>query len=271
MKLSLFITLIMVLISGCKTQEDIRREKNLEVLNEQVTQTQKSSANNQSRFDNLEREVAKLSGNIEEFAHNRGNEQKDVLLLKDRIKTLEETIEKQNSTLVELTTKFNEQTKYIEEVHAALKDLSGPDKKKVSGGKEKEKLSQNEDEVDAKNESIQTVIALIRAKNYEEGRNMLQNMLENKKLKKKEKQQAIFYLGQIEFRTKNYDEAKVYFSKLYTEYPDSTLNSMALLNLAKSFLQLKSKEEAKQTLEELMEKYPSSKEASEAKTLKAKI
>jgi len=265
MKLTLL--LLLILTVGCKTQEDIRREKNLEVLNEQVTQTQKSSANNQSRFDSLEREVAKLSGNIEEFAHNRGSEQKEVLLLKDRIKTLEETISKQNENMVALSEKFNEQSKFIEEVHATLKDMSGKEVKKT---KEKSNDSEEKTEV-SKAESIQAAVALIKSKNYTESKEMLLNLLENKKLKKKEKPQAIFYLGQIEFRTKNFDEAKVYFSKLYTEYPESSLNSVALLNLAKSFIQLKSKEEAKQTLEELMDKFPGTKEATEAKSLKAKI
>jgi TolA-binding protein len=249
--------------TACKTQEDIRREKTMENINEKISQTQQSNASSNLRFQNLEEQIAKLSGSIEEVAHNKGQDQKDNLLLKERVVQLEETNKKQNENLKALVEKVNEQSKYLEQVVKTLTEMT-------------EKKKDNKEEIVAegskdKAPSVKTAIAKYKAQAYSDAREILTDLLENKKMKKKDKAQALYYMGLIEYKEKKFEEAKVYFSKLYTEIPDSTLNSQALLNLAKSFAQLKSKEEAKQTLEELISRYPKSKEASEAIKLKAKL
>jgi TolA-binding protein len=50
--------------------------------------------------------------------------------------------------------------------------------------------------------------------------------------------------------------------------PDSTYAPSALYNLAKTFMELKSKEEAKLTIDELVSRFPKSKEAAKAQKLK---
>ncbi len=257
---------LLISLTACKTQEDIRREKTVDSLNEQVAQTQKSTANANSRFTALEEQVAKLSGEFEESSHNRQQEIKDASLLKERLAGLEETNKKQTEFIRALNEKVQEQSKYIEEVIKSLKSLSEQKSQEPVATKAKKKENNSEEVA-----TLKDAIAKYRARDLEAAKADLLQILENKKIKKKEKETAYYYLGMIEYRNKSYDEAKIYFSKLFSENPESGFGASSLLNLAKSFLQLKSKEEARQSLDELITRFPKSKEAQEGAKLKSKI
>jgi TolA-binding protein len=265
MKISSKILLLAILlISACKTQEDIRREKTMENINEKISQTQQSNANTSTRFQIIEDQVAKLTGSIDELTHNKGQDQKDFLLLKEKVTQLDETNRKQNEYIKQLNEKLNDQTKYIEQVVKSLAELSEKANKEEEPKKKDEKNS-------TKEATIKSAIVKFKANHLSDAKEILEEQLENKKLKSKDKAMALYYLGLIEFKSKKYEESKVYFSKLFTEYPDSTYNPSALLNLAKTFSLLKSHEEAKQTIEELISRYPKTKEAQEGAKIKSKL
>ncbi|MDD4974744.1 MAG: tetratricopeptide repeat protein [Bacteriovorax sp.] len=264
----LLILSIIIVLPSCKTQEDIRREKNVENLNEQVAQTQKSTANANSRFMALEEEMAKLTGKIEESTHNRQQEIKDAAIIKERINSLEETNKKQTEFMKALNEKVQEQSKYIEQVITSLSSLN---EQKEQARKKVSQKESREESSSAETPTIKGAIAKYKEKNMEASKEMFLTLLDNKKIKKKDKETSFYHLGMIEYKGKNYEEAKVYFSKLFSENPDSTYGASALLNLAKSFLQLKSKEEARQSLDELITRYPKSREAAEGAKLKTKI
>jgi TolA-binding protein len=264
----LLILSIIIVLPACKTQEDIRREKNVENLNEQVAQTQKSTANASSRFTALEEEMAKLTGKIEESTHNRQQEIKDAAMIKERLASLEETNKKQTEFMKALNEKIQDQSKYIEQVISSLSSLN---EQKEQAKKKAQQKESKEESSSSETATIKGAIAKYKEKNLEASKEMFTTLLENKKIKKKDKETSFYYLGMIEYRGKNYEEAKVYFSKLFSENPDSTYGASTLLNLSKSFLKLKSKEEARQSLDELITRYPKSKEAVEGAKLKTKI
>jgi TolA-binding protein len=269
-RLQLLLVLAFVLtLSSCKTQEDVRREKTVENLNEQVAQTQKSTANANSRFMALEEEMAKLTGKLEESTHSRNQDSKDSNNIKERLALLEETNKKQTEFMKGLNEKLQEQSKYIEQVIASLGSLS--EQKEQSKKKSQKEVKEESNAASSEVASIKTAIAKFKENDLEDSKVMFLTLLESKKTKKKDKETASYYLGMIEFKGKNYEEAKVYFSKLFSENPDSTYGASTLLYLAKSFLQLKSKEEAIQSLDELISRYPKSKEAQEGAKMKTKI
>lgn len=249
---------------SCKTQEDIRREKTVENLNEQVAQTQKNTANASSRFTAIEEEMAKLNGKIEESAHNKQIENKDISTIKERLVNLEDTNKKQTEFIKALNDKIQDQSKYIEQVISSLKSIS---EQKEQSRKKESKTEGNS----ASGATIKGAISKYKASELSASKEMFLSIIENKKIKKKDKETSLYYLGMIEYRGKNYEEAKVYFSKLFSENAESTYAASTLLNLAKSFVQLKSKEEAIQSLDELITRFPKSKEAQEGAKLKSKI
>lgn len=264
LQLVLFLSFLITLTS-CKTQEDIRREKTVESLNEQVAQTQKSTASASARFNAIEEQLAKLSGQSEELSHNKQQEIKEAALLKERLSNLEESNKKQTEYIKALNEKIQDQSAYIEQV---IKSLSSLTEQKESSAKKKESKS---DKGESEVASIKSGIAQYKTKDLEAAKDTFQQLLDNKKIKKKDKESAFFYLAQIEYKQKNYEEAKVYFSKLFSENPDSSYGAPTLLGLAKSFIQLKSKEEASQSLDELIARFPKSKEAQEGAKLKTKL
>lgn len=253
---SLIFILSLLILASCKTQEDIRREKTVENINEQLAQTQKSTANASNRFQNLEEQVSRMSGTVEEVAHTRAQDQKEIAALKDRAALLEETTKKQMEIIRALNEKVHEQTKYLEQVTKSLSGMSEQSERKAAP---KETVKEEKEDV-----TLSNGLQKYKAKNYESAKAILEKLIENKKLKKKDKGAALQALGLIEYKTKNYEEAKIYFSRIFTEMPDSAFAPAALLNLAKTFAKLNSKAEAKQTVEELLSRFPKSKEAKEA-------
>ena len=252
---SLLLIPILLILFSCKTQEDIKRDRTVDSINEQLVQTQKSTANTGTRFQNLEEQVARMSGSLEEVNHARSQDQKDIASLKERFNMAEETNKKQTEYIKELNDKIQEQSKYIEQV---IKSLSGLAERPEKKNPAKEAVEEA---------TLKNGLEKYKAHDFEASKIILEKVLENKKLKKKEKAAALHTLGLIEFQNKNYEEAKIYFSRVFTEMPDSNFVPSALLNLAKSFIQLKSKDEAKQTIDELISRFPKSKEAIKAKKL----
>lgn len=265
----LLLSFLLLSLTACKTQEDIRRERTVENLNEQIQQTQKTTASAASRFNTIEEQVSRLNGQVEEMAHQRAQALKESQNLNERLNSLEETNKKQVEYIKALTEKVNNQSDYIEEVIASLEKLSKDTDKPVK------KKAVSDEGVDIDEGEVKPTFAngmkKYRAKDLEAAKEIFLKVESDSKSKKKDREGAIHFLGMIEYKNKKYEEAKVYFSKLFSENPKSSFAAATLLNLAKTFDKLKSKEEAVLTLEELESRFPKSNEAVEGAKLKDKL
>ncbi|MBC7713389.1 MAG: tetratricopeptide repeat protein [Rhizobacter sp.] len=264
-------SLILLLAASCKTQEDIRREQTVQNLNEEVQQTKKTTANGNSRFNAIEEQMNRLNGQIEESNHNSSKQAQENKQQSDRIAALEEANKKQVEYLKALTEKVNNQSGYIEEVIASLAKLSKESAEKPAA---KKKAVKDDDAVVAVSDesdvpaTFDNGLKKFKDKKYSDARDIFEKVSENKKASKKNREGATHYLGMIELKNKKYEAAKVYFSKVFSENPNSPFAPASLLNLGKTFTQLKSKEEANMTYDELISRFPKSKEAQEAAKLK---
>lgn len=261
---------ILVLVASCKTQEDIRREQTVQNLNEEIQQTKKSAASGNSRFMAIEEQMSRLNGQVEESNHHSSKLAQENKQLQDRLAKMEEDNKKQVEYLKALTEKVNNQSDYIEEVIESLKKLS--DKQPEEKPKKKVVKDDDADGVvaieDNRPATFDNGLKKYKEKEYDDARDIFQQVADNKKASKKSREGATHYLGMIELKNKKYESAKVYFSKVFSESPTSTYAPAALLNLGKTFAALKSKEEANMTYDELISRFPKSKEASEAAKLK---
>lgn len=261
---------LFIFVSACKTQEDIRRERTVETLNEEVQQSKKMVASGNNRFQSIEEQVARLQGQVEEANHSRAQTVKDNQQLNERINVLEKANKEQVEYLKALTEKVNNQSGYIEEVLEKLKALAEKPAEKTSS--KKKAVNPDSVEIAIEDEDLPATfdngMKKYRAKEYEAAKSIFKEVSENKKASKKNREGSILYLGMSEFKLKNYEGAKVYFSKVFSDNPDSSYAPAALLNLGKTFSQLKSKEEANMTYDELLSRFPKSKEAQEAQKLK---
>jgi tol-pal system protein YbgF len=78
---------------------------------------------------------------------------------------------------------------------------------------------------------------------------------------------ALFWLGEIEFRKKNYPEAIARYLEVIEKDPRHSKAPAAYLKMALSLKELKELERAKRTLNDLIRLYPESPQAEEAKKL----
>jgi len=69
----------------------------------------------------------------------------------------------------------------------------------------------------------------------------------------------------VEFYTGHNDKALVYFSKIYTKYPRSSLAASSLLFIGRSLKKTGKTEEAKQAFQQVVDDYKGTKEANAAK------
>lgn len=260
-------SLILILAASCKTQEDIRREQTVQSLNEEVQQSKKTAASGNSRFNAIEEQLSRLNGQLEESNHSNSKLAADNKQLQERILSIEEANKKQVEYLKALTEKVNNQSGYIEEVIASLAKLS----EKPAA---KKKAVKDEDVVVAVSDTEEVMptfdngLKKYKEKDYSAAKDIFQQVADNKKASKKNREGATHYLGMLELKNKKYESAKVYFSKVFSENPSSPFAPASLLNLGKTFAQLNSKEEANMTYDELISRFPKSKEAQEAAKLK---
>lgn len=256
-------TISVLLITGCKTQEDIRRERTVETLSEEIQQSKKTAVNSNSRFQTLEEQISRLQGQIEEANHAKNQALTANQQLAQRIQILEETSAKQIEFIKAMTEKVNNQSGYIEEVIDSLKELKEQNKAQAK----KKEVTKEEATVAATPATFANAMKLYDAKKYDEAKAMFLNVSENKKASAYNREGSLHHLGMIEFNRKNYKEAQVYFTKVFNN-PESKFAAASLLHLGKSFKAQKQNEEAKMTFEELIARFPKSKEASEAQKIK---
>jgi TolA-binding protein len=244
---------LLILCSCFKTTEQIQREQVVDNLSTQ-------SSTNNSRISDLQEEVAQLRGALEESNHKNRPEQytkplqEEVTLLKTRLASQEESLNT-------LKLQSDEQKKYLEQVLATLEKLN------VELTKDAKKTKKKDSNKIA---TLKDANALFKTKKFIDAKEQYQEILDTAK-NATVKAEAIHYLGLISYFEKDYDSAIAQLSTLFNDYPKSTFLSSGLLFLAKSFQKNKMKAESKQTIEELMSRFPKTKEATEAKELLSKL
>lgn len=238
--------------AGCKTQEQIKREQLVDNLSMQMVESQKLTADTSVRMQQIEERLGLVTGQIEETGQTSRQHINDVVKnLQERILVLEESNKTYKELLTSIQSKLGDQDKYIKEVLASLSKISGtaPSKKKVSKS------------------PYDIAIANYRDGKYAEAKPQLIALLDSKKFKGSERASLIHNLGMIAYFEKNDKDAMVYFSRLFTEHPESGYNGNGLFFLAKVFDRAGKSAERKQTLEELVAKYPKHRKAKEAQAL----
>jgi len=246
---------LLILTTGCKTQEEIQREQMVDSMSLQMVESQKVVANASTQLQGIEEKLSSLSGSLEES--NRANQEarsKEITLLNERISVLEETNNSSLERLETVTARLDQQDKFIKEVLSTLKKLTSK-KKKVSKKKSKKRSAYDQ------------ALYNYSKRRYTKAKPQLEALLKGKKVSGSKKARVLHNLGMISYIRKKDQDAAIYFGKLFTEHSKSKYNANGLLYLAKSFKRQKQNEQAKQTLEEMINRFPKAKQVKEAKKI----
>lgn len=253
MKNSLIPLLALALIFGCKTREDIQREKLVDSMSNQMMDSQKLTADFTVRLQNLEERISTITGKVEEGQHETQKTLDTRLIdLESKINLLEETQKSQQMLIGELKTKTDAQAAYLKEVLDNLKNLSGGSKSSKGS---------------SKRSAYQDAMYDYGKGRYDSAKQKLLLLLNGNKVSGGAKARVIHNLGMIAYMDKENDKALAYFSRLFSEYPKTGYNKNGLLFLAKTFKRMNKNAEAKQTLEELISRFPKAKQVKQAEKM----
>jgi len=255
-KTLLVISSLFILIGACKTQEEIQREQLVDNLSLQMVQGQKSQADMTVKYQALEEQVTLLRGELEQKGYNQEQQRQSELKgLEDRVLLLEESQKDLSEKMTSIQGQLAENKNFLDKVLKAL------------GSKGKSKTTKKA----APKSPYWAAMESYKVGKYKQAKNELLSLLNGNKVKGTRKARVLHNLGMIEYMDKKNEDALVYFSKLFTEFSSSGYNKNGLLFLGKTFDRMGRKEEAKQTLEELVRRFPKAKQVTEAKKILKKL
>ena len=241
----LFSVLTLTILSSCfKTAEEIHREK---LIDQQLSQSSKIIADLTGQVSDLKSRQAQTSGQIEEYDHQikTTSEQQSTSFTKSMIQ-LQEQMKLLAQENLEIKEELKRQKSYLEKVNQALSQIGGTSKKSSKS------LLQQAHKAFEKNKQ-------------KEAARLYNLVLKKQKINNSKKNHVFYNLGLLKYWNKKYDDALVYFSKIYTKYPKSSFAPNALLHIARSFNKKKMNDEAVATYQELIDNYPKSSQAVKAK------
>ena len=251
MKLTLLIVLSLITTSCFKTAEEIKREQQRNI---QIEQSSQMVAELTLQVKDLQTKLANATGQIEEIDHNTKTKTEETTMtftqtiaqLSEQVKVLSQE-NKQNKIKIEaLEKEVESQKKYIKNVNSTLGKIAEPTKSS-SGNK------------------LQAAHKAFEKNQQSKAITLYQEALSEGKINARQRNHARYNLGLLHYWKKDYDNALVYFSKIYTKYPKSSWAHKCLLYIGKSFKGQKKTAEANATFEELIKKYPKSSSAKKAK------
>lgn len=240
---------LVLLLAGClKTAGQVQREQRLENMSQQLSDSQNIVADLTVMLKNLQTQIDQLNGKVEELQHQQSNngdtkQMRDQLTqLSAEIKTLAEGQKSQNEEMVQ-------QRAFIEKV---------TDKLGKMGAQRGDAPTSNDGAKKKPKEAVAEALSLIKKKKHAQAREALERVDREAELGPADRNKVWHALGILEQREGKHEKALVYFSKIYTKYPQSSLAPSSLAHIAESLDKLGKKEEAAQAREELRAQYPDS-------------
>ncbi len=217
-------------ISELKKQIAALREETGGGDSQDMEQLRSSVADTAGRMEQLQAELMRLNGQLEQLALTSEKQKEELKKLREEQKTEIEKLRKE----VRLLQKSSGIARKVEE-----------SRKKAARG-----------EIDLYQEALD----LFKAKKFKEARNVLKkyidtnpngDMLDN----------AHFWIGECEYNLKRYEEAILEYQVVISKFPKSNKIPDALLKQGLSFAKLGDMESARIVLSKLVKKYPSSPQA----------
>jgi TolA-binding protein len=251
MKFLILFSMLTLTFSCIKTAEQVEREKRIETMSEQMKDSQGLVADMVDDLKELKNQINKLNGRLEELEHKNGQMNPETLTkMNDSVTMLKAQQETSSTQLNQIQNELKEQRAFIEKVTSSLSS-------QASGSTKSQKKS-------AKTE-LNHALELIKKDAFADARAELEPLIDHSDLTPGEKNKVLFGLGKVEYFTKNHEKSMVYFSKIYTRFPKASLAPSCLLFIGRNLEKMNKKDEAKEAFKKVIEDYPGTTEAKEAK------
>jgi len=241
---------VLLSVSCIKTAEQVNREKRVESMSEQMKDSQGLVADLISQMKDMQGQLEKMNGRIEEIEYrNKKVDPEAISKMNENMNVMKTQQESQNTQLLQIQNELKEQRAFIEKVTANLSSAT-------TSNKSQKKSAKNE---------LAHALDLIKKDAYADAKSELESLIDHPELSPGDHNKVFFGLGKVEYYTKNHEKSLVYFSKIYSKYPKSSLAASSLLFIGRNLEKMGKKEEAKEAFAKVTEDYAGSKEAKEAK------
>jgi len=241
---------LIVLSTACiKTADQVNREKRFDSISEQVKDSQGLVADLLAQMKDLQSQLNQMNGKIEELEYRQKQvDPENIKKMNESLNVIKTQQESEAGQLNQIQNELKEQRIFMEKVTSTLSSMKATPKAQKKSVKEE------------LNEGLEQ----IRKDKYTDARKTLEPLIDHSELTPGERNKVLHGLGKVEYYTGNSDKALVYFSKIYTKYPKSSLAASSLLFIGRTLNKMGKKEEAKQAFEKVIEDYKGTKEANEA-------
>jgi TolA-binding protein len=247
-----FIFTLLLSVACIKTADQVHREKRFDSMTEQLRDSQGLVADLIAQMKDMQGQLDRMNGRLEVLEHRQKDQVKsqDVTNMNETLALLKSKQETDSQQLTQIQAELKEQRGFIEKVTQSLESLG--------------KNSAKPQKKNAKAE-LNSALDLVKNNKYSEARKELEALIDHPDLSAGDHNKVFHGLGRVEFYTKSYEKALVYFSKVFSKYPKSSMAPSSLLFIAKSLDKMKKKDEAKEAFAKVVEDYPNTSEANEAK------
>lgn len=248
---------LLFLFTSCiKTAEQVQREKKIDSISNQMSDSQNLLADMMTELKSMQSQLDKMNGRLEELEHRQKQVSPEGLKsMNESLNVLKAQQETDTAQMTQIQAELKEQRAFLEKVTTTLSGLSASQASKDRPAGKKKSVK----------EELTSALDLVRNNKYDEARSELESLIGHKELSPGDTNKLMHGLGRVEYYSKNYDKALVYFSKIYTKYPKSSLAASSLLFIGKTLEKMSKNNEAKEAFAKVVEDYPASKEAKEAK------
>lgn len=252
MRILISVIALSLLSTGCfKTAEDIAREKKVDQMSAQLEQSSKLVADLTQQVRDLQGGLASTTGQIQEIDHlqKKSTEQQaqsltqSIAQLQAQVKALSEENEQNKKLIASLSDELDAQKAYTRKVSRSIGKLASS----------------------SQGPTYNSANKLFEASKLKEAKEAYLQVLDDGKINAAQRNLVWHNLGYINYREGQYDNAMTYFSKIYTKYPNSSYAPKALIYIARSFDKTGKKAEARATYQEVINKFPKSSQAKDAK------
>ncbi|HXH74409.1 MAG TPA: tetratricopeptide repeat protein [Bacteriovoracaceae bacterium] len=251
----LAILFILSLSTSCiKTAEQVQREKRFDNMSEQMSDSQSLIGDMVSQMKDMQGQLDKMNGRLEVMEHKQKQIDPDAVKeLNENVGVIQGQRQADTAQMTQIQNELKDQKAFLEKLMATLSTM---DKESNAPPAKAKKKSAKDD--------VGSALALVKNNEFDQAKSQLLGLLEED-LSPGDQNKVLHGLGRVEFYSKNYDKALVYFSKIYTKFPKASLAPSCLLFIGKSLQKLGKNDEAKEAFAKLTEDYPQAREVSEAK------
>ncbi len=255
-----FIIFFSVIISGCiRTNEDIRLDKELSDLQTKV------DLNNQQINAKLDKDIQSIRQNQIDMLSKLGNNGDDIKDLRNRVDILQHRLNNLRQDLDLFTTTGGTLNTSIEQKMSALEaSMTAVEAWMSFSSAYGKKTAYHHTETVVKRNvlNIDDAVRLFQSNRLDDAKPIFERYEKSGSVQQKTR--AVFYLGEIAYREKDYRTAIANYGIIVEKYPASPLITSAYYMIGKSFVNLGDKKKAKLFFKELISRYPKDRLSKEA-------